>query len=65
MAIEQVVRPFQSPTAMGVNTPEAVQEPQILRLHIGRNGSVPRFAGSMHLVVTFYLTRYPTEVISS
>jgi hypothetical protein len=62
--IQQAVRPFQSATAQGVNTPTAVQEPQIIRLHIGRNGSVKSFSGSYHLVVTRYLTRYPTEVIS-
>jgi hypothetical protein len=62
--IQQAVRPFQSATAQGVNTPTAVQEPQIVRIHPGRGGSVKALTGSYHLVVTRYLTRFPTEVIS-
>jgi hypothetical protein len=64
-ALETIGRPFAvQPIDPGVPTLAPVTEPEVIRVQWGRGGTMFALSGTYHLVVTYYLTRLPTEVIS-
>ena len=63
MPVQQLVRPFTDTAAPGVTVAGATPEPQLVRLHWGRNGSVKQFNGSLHLTIERYMQDVNTEAV--
>jgi hypothetical protein len=62
--LNQAVRPFVAPSvAPGQATPVAVVQPEIVRLHIGRNATMKLFNGSLSLDEDFYQQDVASEVV--
>jgi hypothetical protein len=62
--LNQAVRPFVSPSvAPGQATPVAATQPEVVRIHIGRNATLKCLNGSLSIDEEYYQQDVASEVV--